>query len=106
MRKIITALLLVVLILSLVVPVWAAPEIESRAAILIDAKTGQVLYSKNQDEVLYPASITKIMTIYLGTKDESNFNKLFSVSEEGIDAVPRDTSNIAQCLCLQMMPAI
>lgn len=93
MRKILSVLLALILLCA--VPVCAAPEIESRAAILIDAKTGQVLYSKNQDEILYPASITKIMTIYLGTKDESLLDKYFSVSDEGIDAVPRDTSNIA-----------
>lgn len=93
MKKFLTVLLVFVLLLA--VPVSAAPEIESRAAILIDAKTGQVLYSKNQDEVLYPASITKIMTIYLGSKDESILDNSFSVSEEGIDSVPRDTSNIA-----------
>lgn len=93
MKKILAVLLALILLIA--VPVYAAPEIESRAAILIDAKTGQILYSKNQDEILYPASITKIMTIYLGTKDESLLDKYFSVSEEGIDAVPRDTSNIA-----------
>ena len=78
-----------------VVSVSAAPEIESRAAILMDAQTGQILYSKNQDEVLYPASITKIMTIYLGTQDESKLDSYYSASDEAIKAVPRDTSNIA-----------
>ena len=95
MRKTISFFTVLVLLLSFCVPVLGAPEIESRAAILIDAQTGQILYAKNQDEVLYPASITKIMTIYLGTRDESMLDKAFSVSKEGIDAVPRDTSNIA-----------
>jgi D-alanyl-D-alanine carboxypeptidase len=94
MKKVI----LLVLILVMVFPnvsVSAAPEIESRAAILMDAQTGQILYSKNQDEVLYPASITKIMTIYLGTQDESKLDNYYSASDEAIKAVPRDTSNIA-----------
>lgn len=95
MRKTAIFFLVLVLVFSSVLPVMGAPEIESRAAILIDAETGQILYSKNQDEVLYPASITKIMTIYLGTRDESILDEFFSVSDEGIDAVPRDTSNIA-----------
>lgn len=95
MRKIVIFLLTLVFLLSLGTAVLAAPEIESRAAILIDAETGQILYSKNQDEVLYPASITKIMTIYLGTLDESKLDNYYSVSKEGIDSVPRDTSNIA-----------
>lgn len=36
--------------------------IKSEAVILIDAKTGQVLYEKNSDKKMYPASITKIVT--------------------------------------------
>ncbi len=35
------------------------------AAILVDANTGEVLYAKNADSPRYPASITKIMTLYL-----------------------------------------
>jgi D-alanyl-D-alanine carboxypeptidase len=35
------------------------------AAIVEDAKTGEVLYAKNADSNRYPASITKIMTLYL-----------------------------------------
>lgn len=38
------------------------PEITSRAALVIDADSGAVLYSKNADERLPMASITKIMT--------------------------------------------
>ncbi|MDQ0340716.1 D-alanyl-D-alanine carboxypeptidase (penicillin-binding protein 5/6) [Caldalkalibacillus uzonensis] len=33
--------------------------------VLMDAKTGQVLYSKNAEQPFYPASITKIMTAIL-----------------------------------------
>lgn len=35
------------------------------AGIVIDAKTGKVLYSEAPDELRYPASLTKMMTIYL-----------------------------------------
>lgn len=35
------------------------------AAIVVDANTGEVLYSKHADSPRYPASITKIMTLYL-----------------------------------------
>ncbi|MDE2487567.1 MAG: D-alanyl-D-alanine carboxypeptidase [Alphaproteobacteria bacterium] len=35
------------------------------AAIVVDAKTGEVLYAKNADDPRYPASITKLMTLYL-----------------------------------------
>jgi D-alanyl-D-alanine carboxypeptidase len=35
------------------------------AAIVVDAKSGEVLYSKHEDSPRYPASITKVMTLYL-----------------------------------------
>ena len=47
-------------------PGWpAAPSIEGKAAVLMDLQTGAILYSKNADTKLYPASITKIMTCLL-----------------------------------------
>ncbi len=41
------------------------PEIQARAALLVDRKTGAVIYSLNQHDELYPASLTKIMTCLL-----------------------------------------
>lgn len=39
-----------------------APSVSAKGAILIDGSDGQVIYEKNADEKLYPASTTKIMT--------------------------------------------
>ena len=35
------------------------------AAMVIDARTGEVLHSRNADTRLHPASLTKMMTLYL-----------------------------------------
>jgi D-alanyl-D-alanine carboxypeptidase (penicillin-binding protein 5/6) len=35
------------------------------ASIVVDAKTGEVLYEQSPDQHRYPASITKVMTMYL-----------------------------------------
>jgi len=40
----------------------AAPVISAEAAIVIDMKTGVVLYEKNADKVMEPASIAKVLT--------------------------------------------
>jgi len=40
-------------------------EIKSKAAILMDANTGKVLYELNSHEKRHPASVTKVMTILL-----------------------------------------
>ncbi len=40
-------------------------EIDCKSAILMEAKTGEILYEHNADESLPPASVTKIMTLLL-----------------------------------------
>jgi D-alanyl-D-alanine carboxypeptidase len=44
------------------VPLHAA---QYRARLVADMDTGHVIYSENANELLYPASLTKIMTLYL-----------------------------------------
>lgn len=41
------------------------PEIHCKAALLVDANTGTVVYAKNEHQEMYPASLTKIMTALL-----------------------------------------
>lgn len=41
------------------------PDIQCKAALLVDANTGLPLYAKNEHQELYPASLTKIMTALL-----------------------------------------
>lgn len=67
--KIISFVLLVSMILTFSV---AALDIKDpgfdlnvKSAILMDAKTGTILYSKNSNDALPPASVTKIMTLLL-----------------------------------------
>ncbi len=45
----------------------AAPpfDVNAKSAVLMDAETGTVLYNKNGDEALPPASVTKVMTLLL-----------------------------------------
>jgi D-alanyl-D-alanine carboxypeptidase (penicillin-binding protein 5/6) len=57
----------------------------AKAAILIDAASGTVLYEKNADKQLPPASITKMMTMLLVVEAIKNktlhWNDMVSVSE-------------------------
>lgn len=43
-------------------------NINSKSAVLMDAGTGEIIYELNKDEMLPPASITKIMTVLLGVE--------------------------------------
>jgi D-alanyl-D-alanine carboxypeptidase len=47
----------------------AAAADNNYAAIVVDANTGQILFSRNADAARYPASLTKMMTLYLLFED-------------------------------------
>jgi D-alanyl-D-alanine carboxypeptidase len=51
--------------IAIVVSSGAAEARTRHAAIVIDAKTGRTLYESHADELRYPASLTKMMTLYL-----------------------------------------
>ena len=40
-------------------------NIDAKSAVLMEASTGEILYEKNPDEALPPASVTKVMTMLL-----------------------------------------
>ena len=44
---------------------WAGPAAAKYEALVIDAGSGQVLEAYNPDALTYPASLTKMMTLYL-----------------------------------------
>jgi len=70
-RRILLSFLFVLAVLaapvaSAVKPAVAAPADSAKyAAIVVDANTGEVLYARRADSPRYPASITKVMTLYL-----------------------------------------
>ena len=56
-----TLLITTVLFLGMLSPAFAAPY----AAMVVDARSGEVLHSRNADTRLHPASLTKMMTLYI-----------------------------------------
>ena len=71
----------------------AGPQVSAQAAILMDANTGVILYSKNIHERLYPASTTKIMTALLAM-EQGNLDDIVKFSHEAVFSVPADGSNM------------
>ena len=59
--------------------VWAAPNVQAESAILINARTGGVIYEKNADIRRSPASLTKVMTCILGL-EEKGLDSIFNIS--------------------------
>lgn len=67
MKKLIGALLAALCLLALLPTTADAVELPltSRAALLMEKTTGQILFAQNEHEALEPASVTKIMTLLL-----------------------------------------
>lgn len=57
-------------------------DVTSEAVILADADTGEILYKKNADEQMYPASITKLMTAMVVLDNCGNLDESITISED------------------------
>ncbi len=58
----------IILLVSFTVPIYAADfggSLQCKSAVLMEASTGRILYEKNANEALPPASVTKVMTLLL-----------------------------------------
>lgn len=62
------------------------------AGVVVDAKSGEILYQQNADDARYPASITKVMTLYILFQELSSghlrLNSQFTVSAYAAAASP------------------
>lgn len=59
-----------------------APKINSKAAIIINEKTGEILFSKNRDDILPLASLTKLMTAYIFLETKTPWDKVVAYKAE------------------------
>jgi D-alanyl-D-alanine carboxypeptidase len=69
------------------------PHVNSEAALVMEASTGAILYSKNPHETYYPASITKILTTLLAIEN-SSLNETVTFSKKAVYDVDLDSSRI------------
>ena len=99
MKKIFLILISIFILLFSTTLSFATDEevlnIESEAAILIEAKTGKVLYGKNEEEKLYPASTTKILTAILALEN-CNLTDTATANDTAVSNIPSGytTANI------------
>lgn len=68
------------------------PMIYSPSAILIDSNTGTVLYEKNADAMVYPASTTKVLTAIIAIENCSLDEKTVA-SEQAITSIKSGYTN-------------
>ena len=78
-------LIIVILFFNSSMMVLANPNLQARTGILIDFHSGKVLYELDSDSVIYPASMTKIMTSIVAfdllKKNKISLDNKFTISE-------------------------
>lgn len=70
-------------------------EVTAESAIVMEEETGAILYSKNMDDVHYPASITKIMTA-LVVLENCDLDETVTFSAEAVYGTELGSSSIAR----------
>ena len=65
----------------------AALDLSAQGAVAMDAYTGEILYAKNPDQRLYPASTTKILTALL-VIEAGDLDRLVTVAPEDTRVEP------------------
>lgn len=63
------------------------PDTYSSSCLLMEESTGKILYSKNANSIMYPASTTKIMTAIL-TLENCNLSDTAVVSHNAVFSIP------------------
>jgi len=64
-RRLLPTLIGVIALIGAIVTALDAARAAPYAAMVIDARTGEVLHARNADARLHPASLTKMMTLYI-----------------------------------------
>jgi len=72
----------------------SALTLASEGAVLMDSASGKILYGKNEDKKLYPASTTKIITAILAIEHCKPTDKL-TASYDAVMSIPSGYSNAA-----------
>ncbi|MBO6236192.1 MAG: D-alanyl-D-alanine carboxypeptidase [Schwartzia sp.] len=84
------------------------PTITAEAAILVEASTGRVIYEKNADRLMYPASMTKMVTCLLALEQWKDLSAPVSISPtaaatEGTELTEGETATMRELLMALMM---
>ncbi|MBR6556153.1 MAG: D-alanyl-D-alanine carboxypeptidase [Clostridia bacterium] len=86
MKKIVAFSLAFLLLIGIVAPVTsyaAAPDVTAEAVYVLEQNSGKVLYEKNAEAKMYPASTTKLMTALLvleSVKSPEDYDEVITAS--------------------------
>jgi len=71
-----------------------APDVTARNIIMINTNTGAVVYEKSPEEKIFPASLTKLVTLLVATELITDYEQNVTVTKECYDDVGIGGSNI------------
>ena len=77
------------------VPVIDQSGIVSPEALMIRLSDQAVVFDKNGETTIYPASLTKMMTCIIGIEKESDLDKTFMVTDNEIDPAWNEGATVA-----------
>lgn len=91
-KKIISFIIAILCLSTLITPTHALENsrdigLTAQYAVAIDAKSGLVLYNKNMNERMYPASMTKVMTVIVALELIEDIEATTVITQSDIDTV-------------------
>lgn len=89
-KKLLSIFISLIIIFSGVIPAFAQGEdvaLSAQNAIVIDEESGRILYEKSAKEKMYPASITKILTIICALEKVDDLDETVTITQSDIDTV-------------------
>ena len=70
------------------------PEIKGHSAYIYNVETGSVMYRKNQDDVVYPASTVKLMTAIVAYENIPDLQTVITASKSAVNATKGSNMSI------------
>lgn len=75
--------------------VTLADTVSCQYAILMNADTGEVIAGKNAEDIIFPASMTKLMTVLVAYESIADLDATFRMTQEIIDPLYLDGLSLA-----------
>lgn len=100
-KRLLTTVIVMVLSVQLVLScfaqeteVQAPPEVTAQNVYMVNLNTGAVVYEKSADERIYPASLTKLVTMLVAADMITDYSQVITVSDDCYDDLVIGSSNM------------
>lgn len=70
-------------------------KLASRYALIYNCDEDAILYEKNADQIMYPASLTKIMTVLVALEQENQLTKKVTIQAKALQGLAEADASVA-----------